>query len=103
MILEAVVPSLSLTVATTVVCSSSALLHSVILNPAAVSANITLYDNASAGSGIQLALIQGIGLATTIGSSVVFTPTAPIYCKNGITAVVTGTGAVAQVYFQKVQ
>lgn len=102
MILEAVVPSASLTVATTVVCAAPALLHSIILNPAAVSGTITVYDNATAGSGTQLALVQGIGLATTVGSSVIFTPTAPIFCGKGITVVVTGLGATAQVYFQRV-
>ncbi len=101
MVLESVLPSAVLTVATTVVCGAPALLYAIILNPAAVSASVTLYDNATAGSGTVLALIQGIGLATTIGSSVVFTLPSPIMCTKGITAVVTGTGGTAQAYFQR--
>lgn len=101
MILEPVIPSASLTVATTVVTAKPALLYAVVLNPAAVAGNITLYDNATAGSGTQLMLLQADGLTASIGSSVVFTLPTPIYCAAGITAVVTGTGATAQVYFQK--
>lgn len=98
MMLEPVVPSASLTVATVVVCSTPALLHSVVLNPAAAASTITVYDNATTNSGTVLALLQ----AVANGASVVFTPTAPIYCAKGITAVVTGSSATGIAYFQKV-
>jgi hypothetical protein len=87
----------SLTVATTVVSSKAALLTGVMLNPAAAASTVTLFDNGSAGSGTMLALLT----AVANGTSVSVTFNSAIFCANGITAVVTGTGATAQVYYVK--
>lgn len=90
-------PSAVMTVQTKVVCAGPALLCNIMLHPAAAAASITVYDNPTAGSGNILAILQ----AVSGGASVVFPfDDSPPQALTGITCVVTGTGAQAQVYFQ---
>ena len=97
MITEPTTSSGQLAVGTTVICAAPCLLYAVSISPASATSTITLYDNATTGSGtIPLALVQSVS-----SQSNTFVPAAPIYCKNGLTAVVAGTGATAYVFFYK--
>lgn len=94
---EPSIPSAVMTVQTKTVCTGPALLTAIMLHPAAAASVITVYDNASAGSGTVAAI-----LSTPASVSTAIIPfDSPIWCANGITCVVTGTGAQAQVYFQR--
>ena len=84
-----------LAVGTSTVYAHPALLYQVTLNPAAAVCSVTVYDNASAGSGTVLAVLN----SPASGASVTFYTSAPVMCKNGITVVVAGTGATANVYW----
>lgn len=94
---EPSIPSVLLTVQTVVICSASALLTAVMLHPGSATSTITVYDNASAGSGTILATLQAP--ANTATSIIPFD--SPIFAKNGLTATVAGTAAQGQVYFQR--
>lgn len=83
--------------ATTVVKAEPAMLYSVAWNLAAVASTITIYDNASAASGTILYSGAKTGIAG--GEQVGWTPSVPIYAKNGITVVCAGAGSSAIVYF----
>ena len=86
-----------ITVQTLVVYTKPALLTNIMLHPGSAAATLTIYDNASAGSGTVLALLQGVAN----GATVIFPfDDSPPRGNNGITAVVTGSGAQAQVYYQ---
>lgn len=90
-------PSAVMTVQTLTVYSHPALLTNLMLHPGSAASSITIYDNASAGSGTVLAILQGLAN----GASIVYPfDGTPVRANNGITCVVTGTGAQAQVYFQ---
>lgn len=91
MILEPCTSSGSLTVGTTTVTSTASLLCSVVLNPGTAASSLTIYDNASAGSGTVLYSC----VAALSTNSVVCNLPRPINALNGITAVVAGTGATA--------
>lgn len=52
-------------------------------------ATVTVYDNASAASGLVLAKVTAT--ATTGANSIAFVT--PVKCENGLTVSVTGTGA----------
>ena len=58
-------------------------------------ANVILYDNASAASGLVLAKVSAAGAQNTV--HVIFEN--PVITENGIYADVTGTGANYIVYF----
>jgi hypothetical protein len=90
-------PSVVLTVQTVVVCAAPALLTAVMLHPGSAASTITVYDNATAGSGTVLAVLQG----TANGATQIIPFDSPVNAKNGITATVTGTAAQGQVYFQR--
>lgn len=95
---EPCTPSVLLTVQTVVVCASEAMLCNLMLHPGSAASTLTVYDNATAASGTVLAVLQGVANGATVtfpfdGS--------PVACQKGITAIVTGSGAQAQVYFQK--
>lgn len=94
---EPCIPSVVMTVQTVSVCTAPALLTNVMLHPGSAASTITVYDNASAGSGTVLALLQGVAN----GASILFPFDCPVFCAKGITCVVAGTGAQAQVYFQR--
>jgi hypothetical protein len=86
-----------ITVQTLVVVSGPALLSNIMLHPGSAASTLTIYDNASAGSGTILAILQ----AVANGSTVIFPfDDSPPQSKNGLTCVVTGTGAQAQIYYQ---
>lgn len=90
-------PSVLMTVQTVTVYPKAATLNSIMLHPAAAAATLTVYDNASAASGTILAVLN----AASNGVSIVFPfDGAPVMCLNGITCIVTGVGAQAQVYYQ---
>lgn len=86
-----------MTVQTKVVCAAPALITAIMLHPAAAASTITVYDNATAASGTVAAILTTPASVST--SIIPFD--SPINCVNGITCVVTGTGAQAQVYFQR--
>jgi hypothetical protein len=94
---EPSVPSALLTVQTLVVCAAPALLTAVMLHPGSAASTITVYDNATAGSGTVLAVLQG----TASGATQIIPFDSPIYAKSGITCTVSGTAAQGQVYFQR--
>jgi hypothetical protein len=97
MITEPTTSSGQLAVGTTVVCAAPCLLYAASITQSSAACSITLYDNATAGSGtVVLGLGQGVN-----SQSNTFVPAAPIYCKNGLTAVVAGTGATAYVFYYK--
>lgn len=86
-----------ITVQTLTVCAGPALLCNLMLHPGTTASTLTIYDNASAASGTVLAQLQ----AVASGNSIVFPfDDSPPQSKNGLTCVVTGTGATAQIYFQ---
>lgn len=90
-------PSVVMTVQTVTVYAKPALLCNLMLHPGSAASTITVYDNASAGSGTILAFLQGVAN----GATVLFPfDGSPPRANNGITCVVTGTGAQAQAYFQ---
>lgn len=86
-----------LTVQTVTVCNAPGLVTAIMLHPGSAASTITVYDNASAGSGTVLAVLQ----AAANGATAIIPFDSPIYAKNGITATVAGTGAQGQVYFQR--
>lgn len=83
----------ALAVGTTVVQAKPSDLCSVILSPAATVATVTIFDNATAASGRILATMQAAanGAAATIDFS------HPLVGLNGLTVVVTGAGATANI------
>lgn len=89
-------PSAVLTVQTKIIYAKPALLCSVMLHPGSAASTLTVYDNATAGSGTILAILNGVAN----GASVIFPFDTPAQANNGLTCVVTGTAAQAQVYFQ---
>lgn len=97
MINEAVITSGSLAVGTTVVIAAPALLMSLTLNPGSAASSLTVYDNASAGSGTILASLVG----SASGSSIPFALNYPLFVKNGITVVVAGLAATAVLSYSK--
>ncbi len=90
-------PSAVITVQTLTVVAAPALLCNIMLHPAAAAATLTVYDNASAGSGTVLAILQ----AAANGATAIFPfDDSPPQASKGLTCVVTGVGAQAQIYFQ---
>jgi hypothetical protein len=90
-------PSAVLAAGTTTVIAKPVLLCNIMLHPGSAASSVTIYDNASAGSGTVLAVLQGVAS----GATVIFPfDDSPPMAKNGITCVVAGTGAQAQVYYQ---
>jgi len=90
-------PSVVMTVQTLSVVAAPALLCAIMLHPAAAAATLTVYDSATAGSGTVLAILQ----AASGGATTLFPfDDSPPQAKNGLTCVVTGTGAQAQIYYQ---
>lgn len=85
----------SIAVGTTVVLAKPGLLWAANLNPGSAACSVTIYDNASAASGNILAQILGVAN----GASNALPLLSPVFCKNGMTVVVAGTGALAEVYF----
>ena len=61
----------------------------VVLTPAAATATVTIYDNASGASGTKLVSLQ----AGANGASAVFAPAAGIGCAQGLYASLSGAGA----------
>lgn len=90
-------PSAVMTVQTLVVYAKPALLNNILLHPAAAAATVTVYDNATAGSGTVLCILQAVANGATVSFPF---DGAPPRANNGLTCVVSGTGAQAQVYFQ---
>lgn len=97
MINEPMMSSGQLTVATTVVISAPALLGAVVLNPGSAASSITVYDNASAGSGTILASLLGVANGASITLPLDF----PIYTTRGLTVVVAGTAATGYVCYSR--
>lgn len=94
--MQASTASAVLTVQTATVYSHPALLSNIMLHPGSAAATLTVYDNATAGSGNVIAILQGVAN----GATVLFPfDDSPPRCNNGITATVTGAGAQAQIYF----
>jgi hypothetical protein len=94
---EPCTPSVLMTVQTVAVCAAPALLANVVLHPGSAASTLTVYDNASAGSGTVLAVLLGVAN----GASVSLPFDIPVYCAKGITCVTAGTGAQSQVYYQR--
>lgn len=86
-----------ITVSTTVIHGSPALLSSLILNPGSAASSVIIYDNATAASGTVLAELLGVAN----GSSVSMGWNAPVYSTRGLTMIVAGTGATATCSFTK--
>lgn len=86
-----------MTVQTINICNGPGILTAVMLHPAAAAATITIYDNASVGSGNVIALIE----AVSGGSTILIPYDSGIRFQNGATCVVTGTSAQAQIYYQR--
>lgn len=90
-------PSVLMTAQTVSVVAAPALLTNIMLHPGSAAAVITVYDNATAGSGTVLAVLQGVAN----GASVVFPfDGAPPRGNKGLTCVVSGTGVQAQIYYE---
>ena len=85
-----------MTVQTVTVCAAAGLLANVMLHPGTAASSVTIYDNATAGSGTILCTLLG----TANGATVLFPFSPAVFFRNGLTCVVTGTGAQAQVYYQ---
>lgn len=81
---------------TATACATSAKLRALVLQAGSAAATVTVYDNASAGSGNQVT-------AFTIPSGQTWSHdfSDGVDCLNGITATVSGTGATAFVYFNR--
>lgn len=85
-----------LTVGTTTVCNNSSLLVSVVLTAAAADATLTIYDNASAGSGT---VVLGPIMVKANTNSIQFGFNTPMFLQYGITCVLAGTGATADLIY----
>lgn len=84
-----------LTAGTTVIATGKAILSGImVVSDNTNIATITVYDNASTGSGTVLA--KCTATTNTGANSIAFVT--PVRADNGITAVVTGTGASGVVY-----
>lgn len=94
---QPVTSSGSLAVGTNIVINQPALLHSIILNPGSAASSVTVYENASAASGLVLGALVG----ATSGSSVEVAFNAPIYSRYGLTVVVAGTAATAIISYKR--
>lgn len=78
-----------LTVGTTVITTGKAILSGVmVVSDSTNAATVTVYDNATTGSGTVLA--KCTATTTTGANSIAFVT--PVRADNGITVVVTGTG-----------
>lgn len=94
---QPVTSSGSLAVGTNAVINQPALLHSVILNPGTAASTVTVYENASAASGVILASL----VAPLSTASLNITFNAPIYSRFGLTVVVAGTAATAVISYKR--
>lgn len=94
---EPSIPSVVMTVQTLSVVAAPALLTAIMLHPGSAASTLTIYDNASAGSGTVVAVLQGVAN----GATVIIPFDSPIWVGKGITCVTSGTGAQSQVYYQK--
>ncbi len=80
-----------------VIYTHPALVRHIALYPGSAACTLTVYDNASAGSGTVLAFLNGVAN----GASVTFNfSEAPPRANNGITCALTGAAATAQVFYQ---
>lgn len=79
-----------------IVTGAARLCH-IMLHPGSATSTVTIYDNATATSGTVLALLQGVANGSSVSIPLSYTP---VLCKNGISAVVTGTAATAQIFYQ---
>lgn len=89
------IPSAVLAVGTTTALTGAGYITAIMLHPGSAASTVTFYDN-TAGSGTILAILQG----PASGATAIIPFDSAIRVKTGITAVVSGTGAQAQVYFQ---
>lgn len=81
--------------ATQVIRTRPAKISGIVLTPAAAAASITVYDNRAASAGTVVATLK---VAASV-ASVIHLAALPIECLDGITVDVTGTGALAYVYY----
>lgn len=93
---HAVTSSGLLTATTTVVSSKPATLNSVHLTAAAATSTLIVYDNASAASGTVLATLSAVA-NTTASLQFKF----PVNDLNGLTVIITGTGATGVVHYAR--
>lgn len=89
------IPSAVLAAGTTTVITGPAYITAIMLHPGSAASTVTFYDN-TAGSGTVLAILQG----PASGATAIIPFDSAIQAAKGITAVVSGTGAQAQVYYQ---
>lgn len=94
---EPCISSGRLTVATVVVCSKPALLCNLILNPGSSASSVTVYDNSSTNSGTIVAELN----SPANGASLAIQFSIPVFVANGLTAVVAGTSATAEVMYMR--
>lgn len=81
--------------AATVVTARPARVMMVVLTPAAALSTAVVFDNASAASGTVIARLQ----AAASAGSIVWTIPTGVVANQGLTVAVTGTGAIANVYY----
>lgn len=89
-------PSAVLAVGTTTAVAAPCHVTAIMLHPGSAASTVTFYDNASAGSGTIIAILQG----PASGATTIIPFDSPIVALKGVTAVVSGTGAQAQIYYQ---
>ncbi len=80
-----------------VIYAHPALVRHVALYPGTAACTLTVYDNATAGSGTVLAYLNGVANGATVTFS--FTD-APPRANNGITCALTGAASTAQIFYQ---
>lgn len=85
----------TLAVATTVIQAQPAAVCSLSLTPAAAASTLTVYDNATAGSGRVLAQLSAVANGATVEMTFNYPPQG----LTGLTAVVTGAAATGLVHY----
>lgn len=84
--------------ATTVVCPQTCKVTHISLNPGSGASTVLLYDSATTTTGVAIK-IDAVGPANAATVPVLLTY--PVFFANGVTAVVTGTGATANIGFTR--
>lgn len=80
-----------------VVIATPALLTNIMLHPGSAACTLTVYDNATAGSGTILAILQGVAN----GATILFPfDDSPPRANKGITCALSGAASQAQIYYQ---
>lgn len=99
--MSAIYPSTSsgLKTATAQITTRNSLLHTVMLDPpSSGTSSLTVYDSSAAGTtaGTELAYLE---IDSTTATSVVLTLTNAVEAKNGIYAVLSGTGSSYVIHY----